>query len=117
MKRLGKDVIMNLSAWARKPLASLGIILILWSLVACSVPPRIVRHEFEEGAKTGEAYARKDAAYIQCWRSSAETDPFQKARSYRTTLEELLKSESFILGFYAGYEAAYRKYLDSHCSP
>jgi hypothetical protein len=95
----------------------LMVLVFLGGVVACSVPSRIVRPEFEEGVKAGEAFAQKDAFYIQCWWISDDTDPFQKAVSYRTTLEDLLKSESFILGFYKGYETVYRRYVDSRCSP
>jgi len=108
---------MNPNAWARKLSGLLGILLIFWCIVACSIPSRIVGPEFDEGVKTGEVFAQQDADYIQCWRISADTDPFQKARSYRTTLEDLLKSESFMLGFYDGYEGTYRKYLDAYCGP
>jgi hypothetical protein len=98
-----------------QPKALLAVLLTLSCFVGCAGSARIVRSEFEEGMKTGKEFAQKDTVYIQCWR--VDIDPSQKARSYRTTLEDLLKSESFILGFYDGYEAAYGKYLDSHCSP
>jgi hypothetical protein len=96
-----------------QPKALSAVLLTLSFLVGCAGSARIVRSEFEEGVGTGKEFAQKDTVYIQCWRVSADIDPSQKARSYRTTLEDLLKSESFILGFYDGYEAAY----GNHCSP
>jgi hypothetical protein len=99
------------------PTALLAVLVVFSCLAGCADSARIVRSEFEEGIKTGKEFAKKDTAYIQCWRVSADIEPSRKARSYRTTLEDMLKSESFILGFYDGYETEYGKYLDSRCSP
>ena len=117
VKRLQEDSAMKKMRCAWQPIVLLAVLLIVLCMVACSVPQRIVRSEFEEGMKKGEEFAQKDAVFIQCWRAHADIDPSQKARSYKTTLEDLLKSESFILGFYNGYETAYAKHLDSQCSP
>jgi hypothetical protein len=108
---------MNQNERVWQPKVLLPVLLALSCLAGCVDSARIVRSEFDEGIKTGKEFAQKDTVYIQCWRVSSDIDPSQQARSYRTTLEDLLKSESFILGFYDGYESAYGKYLDSHCSP
>jgi hypothetical protein len=108
---------MKLTKGVRKPMALLISLLILLCSSACHVPPQIVRHEFEPGIKMGEEFAQNDAEYIQCWRISSHIDADQEARTYKSYLETLGKSQSFILGFYDGYERAYNQYIDMYCGP
>ena len=73
--------------------------------------------EFEEGLRFADNFAKKDAMTFNCFFYPGKINAAQEARKYTKQLQEQGKHETFIKGFYMGYERAYRRYLDLYCEP
>jgi hypothetical protein len=97
----------------------LPVLLVTAFLASCANTPTTTDTgpQFEEGLRFADEFAKKDAMKFNCFFYPGKINAAQEARKYTKQLQEQDKPETFIKGFYMGYERSYRKYLDLYCEP
>jgi hypothetical protein len=83
-------------------------------LVSCVTSSR-VGPEFEAGRMYARDVAKEDAWEFNCFFYPAFIFAGQNARKYTDTLKRQGKSQTFIEGFYHGYEMYFCEYLNVKC--
>ena len=81
--------------------------------VACAGPS--VGPQFEAGRLHAYDIAKKDAWDFDCYWYPMRIYPAFEARKYTESLENQGKTQTFIKGFYYGYEQTYKVQLDVKC--
>ena len=103
-------------------LLSLVIVLITVSCATILSPQS--RPEYWKGYDKAREFAKKDAMNSDCFGYPTigiyrwfpgRVNVARQARKYTTFLQEQGRSETFINGFYLGYEESYYEFLDLYC--
>ena len=90
---------------------------------ATSSPPQ-TESEYLKGYGMAREFAKKDAMSFDCfWYPRGAryrwfprgVNVTREARKYTKLLQEQGRSETFIKGFYDGYENYYREFIDLYC--
>ena len=96
-----------------KPL-KLFLILVTTLFIASCATAR-VGPEYEDGRRYAYDIAKKDAWEFDCFWYPDKVRAAFKAREYTETLRSQGKSQTFIEGFYFGYEKTYWNQLNVKC--
>jgi len=108
-----------------KALNLLLFFVILLVIVSCAttLSPES-RSEYLKGYDTAREFAQKDAMHSNCFdypttgkyhRFPRSINLERQARKYIKLLQEQGRSETFINGFYFGYENYYYEFIDLYC--
>lgn len=93
---------------------SLLIILFIASCATSQSSP--IGSEHLNGYNMAKAFAKKDAMNSRgCFRYPRNIE--KKERKYTKLLQDQGRSETFIKGFYDGYDNYYREFIDLYCGP
>jgi hypothetical protein len=92
---------------------ALWLFIILW-IASCatyqSSPPQ---SDYVKGYDAAWKFAKQDAMKSKCLRYPRYT--YQEARKYTQLLQDQGRSESYISGFYFGYQNSYPDYFGLYC--
>ena len=94
---------------------TLVFLVLVTGLFSCATSSR-VGPEFEAGRIYSRDFAKDDAWKFDCFWYPGRVFAAQKAREYTDTLKTQGKSQTFIDGFYFGYERYYYQQLNVKCS-
>jgi hypothetical protein len=98
---------------ALKLTLSLFIVLFIVSCATSQSSP--TGSDYLKGYNMAREFAKKDAMNSTCFRYPRYIE--QKARKYTKLLQDQGRSETFIKGFYIGYENDYHEFIDLYCGP
>lgn len=89
---------------------------IILSIVSCATPQSSpTESDHLKGYNMAEEFAKKDAMKSICFRYPKLGYVESKTWEYTKLLQNQGKSETFIKGFYFGYNNYYREFLDLYC--
>ena len=80
-------------------------------MISCATYP--ASPDYLKGYNMAEEYANKDAMNTSCFRRPGYVD--QKARKYTKLFKDQGRSETFIKGFYDGYENGFHESFNLYC--
>lgn len=86
-------------------------LLIVIFLISCATSP--VGSDRLKGYNMAGEFAKKDAMNSTCFRHPRYVE--QKARKYTQLLQDQGRSETFIKGFYDGYEDSFHEFFNLYC--
>jgi len=92
-----------------------GLILSAIALITVSCASPRVGPQFEAGRLHAYDIAKKDAWDFDCYWYPMRVRPAFQARNYTEMLKSQGKTQTFVEGFYYGYERAYTDQLDVKC--
>ena len=93
---------------------TLSLLIALFMISCATFQSSPTGSDYLNGYNMARDYAKKDAMNSRgCFRKYAG----QKARKYTQLLQDQGRSETFIKGFYNGYENDYAEFADLYCGP
>ena len=102
----------------------LSLVIVLIAVSCASILSPQSRSEYWKGYDEAREFAKKDAMNSDCFgyptigmyrRFPGRINVARQAQKYVTVLKEQGRSETFINGFYLGYEESYYEFLDFYC--
>ena len=97
-----------------KAIKEILFLLIIIGLTACAThQSSLNQSDYVKGYDAAWGFAKQDAIESDCLRYPRYTN--QEARKYTQFLQDQGRSESFIKGFYFGYENSYPDYFTLYC--
>jgi hypothetical protein len=91
-------------------------LLIILFLVSCATSQSSpLESDHLKGYNAAEEYAKKDAMKHICFKYPKLGYVNSKTKEYTKLLQNQGRSETFIKGFYFGYDNYYREFLDLYC--
>jgi hypothetical protein len=88
---------------------------IFFELASCATyQSSATKSDHAKGYAAAWEYAKQDAIKDMCFRNPRYTY-WQVRKKYKQLLEDQGRSETYISGFYYGYESSYHDFYDLYC--